>query len=155
MTFPTNHYKMIIEPAMEFGKKLDVKNPEPEALFDVASGCINVWCTPQDHPDGPEWEQVTMTAGAFDKPAEYVGMIVWERDNENRITRLEVTSDTYILADQLPKKFVTSKQHVGKGVEHICNRQADLAWLKRKTAWLFEQAGVDLEKAGLSISTCV
>lgn len=155
MNLPTNHYKSVIEPIMELGKKLDVKNPEPEALFDVASGCINVWCTPQDHPIGPEWEQVTMTAGAFDKPAEYVGMITWERNDENRITRIEVTSDAYILADQLPKKFVASKSHVREGVEHICNRPSDLAWLKQKAMWLFEQAGVDLEKVGISISTCV
>lgn len=155
MNVPANHYKTVIEPAMELGKKLNVKNPESEALFDVASGCINIWCTPQDHPSGAEWKQITMTAGAFAKPAEYIGMIFWERDNENRIVHIEVTSNAYILADQFPKKFVASKSHARKGVEYICNRPADLAWLKQKAIWLFEQAGVDLAKAGISISNCV
>ena len=148
---PRNHYRVLIEPAMEMGRKLDVKGPAPEAIFDVAGGCINVWCTPRDHPEGPEWEQVTMTAGAFGKPAEYVGMISWERDRKDLITKIVISSDAYVLSDQLPDKFVGSRRSAAKGLEYIGNRQTDMEWVAEKAIWLFKRADIDLRKVGVRI----
>ncbi len=151
---PRNHYKALIEPAMELGRTLDVKNPAREALFDVPSGCINVWCTPDDHPEGPEWDQITMTAGAFSKPAEYVGMITWERDGKGLITEISISSDAFVLSDQLPEKFVDRRRQARNGLEYIGNRPIDTQWVLKKALWLFKQTGIDLEQVGVRIVLC-
>ena len=149
------HYLAIIKPAMELGKTLDVGiNPSPTALFDVRTGAINIWCTPDDHPASPEWSEIKMTPGAFCKPAEYVAMMTWERDTHDLITKIQITTDAFVLSDQLPERFVNSRRFADKDHEHICDRQCDLEWAKSKTHWLFKQIEIDLKKLRIPVVTC-
>ena len=120
MSYTTEHRQM--KPVLDLARRLDIAtNPEPGAIFEAGTAGFQIWATPQDQPKG--WEGVVMTAGAFSKPCEYVASVSWGWEGET-ISHLRLSTDAYAL-----------------GSSH--NRRADLAWAKRKTRWLFKQAGVE------------
>ncbi len=159
--FPPNHYRSVIQPILKKAAEMDVAtNPAPEALFDPRSGAINIWCTPQDHPAGDEWEQAAsrMTSGAFAKKAEFLGSISWKRDEQDRITAILLDTEAFALHDTFPKQFRLNAYQVERlyaagiqNAECIKNREGDLEWLADKARWLFEQAGVDLDALAIPI----
>lgn len=131
MSYHSEHKRM--KPVLDLARKLDIaSNPDPTALYETGNAGFQVWCTPDDHPEG--WEGVQMNAGAFSKPCEYVGSVHWKWEGE-QIVALEISTTAYALADQEPGKY--SRQA-------ITNREADIEWLVDKIAWLFEKAGVAL-----------
>lgn len=122
MSYSSEHRRM--QPVLDLARRLDIAtNPEPEAIFEAGTAGFQIWCTPADHPKG--WDSVVMTAGAFSKPCEYVASVRWGWEGET-ITHLLLSTDAYAM---------------GRGKRNH-NRQADLAWAKRKIRWLFKQAGV-------------
>ena len=61
-----------MKPVLDLARQLDIAtNPHPRAIFEAGNGGFQVWCTPQDHPQG--WNGISMIPGAFSKPCEYVG----------------------------------------------------------------------------------
>src|SRR5581483_3521744 len=64
-------YKMLA-----VGSEFDVNK---NGLFDARSGCVNVWCSPDDKPDC--WD-IPITKGGLHYPREYVGGIHWEWDEK-------------------------------------------------------------------------
>lgn len=129
MSYFTEHKRM--QPVLDLARKLDIAtNPGPTAIFEAGNAGFQVWCTPDDHPQG--WDGIQMNAGAFSKPCEYVGSVHWKWEGEV-IVALEISTTVYALADQKPGEY--SRQTIE-------NREADIEWLVEKIAWLFEKAGV-------------
>ena len=134
MSYTTEHHRMA--PVLAKARQLDIAtNPEPEALFEALTACINLWCSPEDHPQG--WDGIPMIAGAFTKPCGFVGTATWKWD-EGRIVAISLGTDAYDLADQHPEIFT---RKAGKDWISIHNRPEDLEWAEQKIRWLFEQAG--------------
>jgi hypothetical protein len=132
-----------MQPVLTLARRLDIAaNPDPQAIFEAGTGGFQVWCIPTDRPQG--WNAIAMQAGAFSKPCEYVGSVIWRWDEE-RIVALEIQTTAYALADQKPHEYC-SLNPVPPGLHRrsIFNREADLAWLTEKVTWLFEEAGVPL-----------
>jgi len=111
-------------------------NPAPEALFEALSAGFNIWCTPEDHPQG--WEDVRLIAGAFAKPYGFVGTVTWGWEGE-RIAFLSLNTEAYDLADQRPERFGRTTDN-SRACIH--NRPDDLLWAEWKIRWLFEQAEI-------------
>ena len=141
MSYQTEHQRM--QPALDLARHLDIaSNPDLNALYEAGSGGFQLWCTPWDHP--ADWEGIAMNTGAFSKPCEYVGGVRWKWDDEEVIA-LSIETTAYALADQRPDEFcnlVDIPEDFHRSTIH--NREADIAWLKEKVAWLFAEAGVPL-----------
>ena len=137
MSYHSEH--MRLKPVLEIARQLDIAtNPEPAAIFEAGSSGVQIWCTPQDHPEG--WKDINMVPGTFSKPCEYMGSVHWKWDAE-KIVALKIETSAYALSDQycdLNEIPYGEKRHL------IFNRNADIEWVQKKTAWLFEQAGVPL-----------
>lgn len=132
-----------IQPILELARQLDIaSNPDPAAIFEAGSGGFQVWCTPQDHPNG--WEDIVMNSGSFSKPCEYVGSVHWKWEDES-IVALEIETSAYALADQKPDEYcnLTAIPHDFHR-RTIFNRDTDIEWLKEKITWLFAKAQVPL-----------
>ncbi len=141
MTYHSEHMRM--KPVLDLARRLDIAiNPAAEAIFEAGSAGFQVWCTPQDHPRG--WEKIRMMPGAFSKPCELVGSVHWKWEGEI-IVALELETSAYALAEQLPDEYCNLNViSPGEKLRTIFNRDSDLAWLQKKVAWLFQQAGVPL-----------
>jgi len=127
MSYTSEHRRM--RPVLEAARRLDIAtNPTPEAIFETGNSGFQLWCTPDDHPDG--WEGVPMTQGAFSKPCSYVASVSWGWEGE-RITHLGLSTDAYELSDLL-----------GEGRYALHNRPEDLVWAECKVRQLFQLAGV-------------
>jgi hypothetical protein len=132
MTYHTEHLRL--KPVLELARQFDIAtNAHPQAIFEAGCGGFQVWCTPDDHPQG--WNEIRMNSGAFSKPCEYAGGAHWKWEND-KIVALEIETTAYALADQKPDKYRSHRA--------ITNRAADIEWLKQKIAWLFEKASVPL-----------
>ena len=85
-----------------------------------------------------------MNTGAFSKPCEYVGSVVWKWDDD-KIVALAIETTAYALADQKPDEYC-NLMDIPQGFHRrtIFNRDADIEWLKEKVTWLFAEAGVPL-----------
>jgi hypothetical protein len=132
-----------MKPVLDLARQLDIAaNPDPQAIFEAGNGGFQVWCTPQDRPQG--WDGIAMNYGAFSKPCEFVGSVIWEWEEEC-IVGLEIETTAYALADQMPEEYCNLTDiPAGFHRRTIFNRDADIKWLKEKVAWLFAQAGVPL-----------
>jgi len=139
MTFHSEHLQL--KPVLDLARQLDIAtNPHPQAIFEAGNGGFQVWCTPDDHPQG--WSGISMNSGAFSKPCEYAGSVHWKWDDET-IVGLEIETTAYALADQKPDEYCNlTKWRANRHT--IFNREADIEWLKQKIAWLFARAGVPL-----------
>src|SRR5437016_4913543 len=95
MSYASEHRRM--QPVLDKARRLDIaSHPGPNSLFDALMAGFNIWCTPDDHPDG--WEGVKMIAGAFAKSCEYVATATWGWTDE-RITHIELGTAAYALRD--------------------------------------------------------
>jgi hypothetical protein len=141
MSYHSEHERM--QPVLDLVRQLDIAtNPHPSAIFEAGNGGFQVWCTLQDHPQG--WNGITMILGAFSKPCEYVGSVLWKWDDD-QIIGMQIETTAYALAEQKPDEYCNLKEiPEGFNRQTIFNRGADIAWLKEKVAWLFETAGVPL-----------
>lgn len=134
MSYTTEHRRMA--PILEKAHQLDIaSNPAPEALFEALLAGFNLWCTPEDHPQG--WDGIPLIAGAFAKPCGFVGTVTWKWESE-RIVAISLETDAYDLADQRPEKYGRT---ISNSRACIYNRPDDLLWAERKIRRLFEQAG--------------
>src|SRR5215510_11643310 len=96
MSTDTEHQRL--RPVLDKARKLNITHhPAPNALFDPLLAGFNIWCTPDDQPEG--WDDVTMSAGAFAKPCEYVGTVTWGWTDE-AITRVELETEADALRDR-------------------------------------------------------
>jgi len=138
MSYYTEHQRL--RPVLEKARELNIGwNPAPGALYDPLPAGFNIWCTPEDHPDG--WEAVTMDQGAFSKPCAFVATVTWrwnEDLDEPQITGLNLTTTAYALRDLWRK----SPQGRMRPEPTFVNRPADLAWAREKIHWLFQEAGL-------------
>ena len=135
MSYTSEHHHMA--PVLAKARQLDIAtNPAPEALFEPLTAGFNLWCTPEDHPQG--WDGVPLIAGAFAKPCGFVGTASWKWDDD-RIIGITLDTDAYTLADHRPQIF---SRKAGKDWISIHNRPEDLEWAEQKIRWLFSQAGV-------------
>lgn len=141
MSYHSEHQRM--QPVLDLARKLDIAaNPDPQAIFEAGNGGFQVWCTPQDRPQG--WGGISMNYGAFSKPCEFVGSVIWKWEEES-IVGLEIETTAYALADQMPEEYCNLTDiPAGFHRRTIFNRDADIEWLKEKVAWLFAEAGVPL-----------
>jgi hypothetical protein len=129
MSYSAEHKRM--KPVLILARKFDIAtNPHPTAIFDAGNAGFQVWCTPDDHPEG--WDGIPMDKGAFSKPCQYVGSVGWKWEGEE-IVALEISTTAYALTDQKPGEY---------NRQSIANREADIEWLVDKIAWLFEKVGV-------------
>lgn len=139
ISYHSEHQRM--KSVLDLARQLDIaKNPYPSAIFEAGNGGFQVWCTPQDHPKG--WNGIIMIPGAFSKPCEYVGSVLWKWDDD-QIVSLQIETTAYALAEQMPDEYCNLKE-IPEGLNRhtIFNRNPDIAWLKEKACWLFEAAGV-------------
>ena len=100
--------------------------------IEAGSAGFQVWCTPEDHPQG--WNDIKMFAGAFSKPCEFVGSVGWAWENE-KLVGLQIETTAYALVDQMPEKY-SNLPIIPKGTKRrsSCNREQDIKWLKKKIA---------------------
>ncbi len=141
MSYQSEHQRL--KPVLDLASQLDIAtNPNPQAIFEAGNGGFQVWCIPQERPQG--WSGITMNTGAFSKPCEYVGSVVWKWDDD-KIVALAIETTAYALADQKPDEYC-NLMDIPKGFRRrtIFNRDADIEWLKEKVTWLFAEAGVPL-----------
>ena len=141
MSYQSEHQRM--KPVLDLASQLDIAtNPNPQAIFEAGNGGFQVWCIPQERPQG--WSGITMNTGAFSKPCEYVGSVVWKWDDD-KIVALAIETTAYVLADQKPDEYC-NLMDIPQGFHRrtIFNRDADIEWLKEKVTWLFAEAGVPL-----------
>ena len=141
MTYQSEHQRL--KPVLDLAVQLDIAtNPDPRAIFEAGSGGFQVWCIPQERPKG--WSGITMNSGAFSKPCEYVGSVIWKWDDD-KIVALTIETSAYALADQKPDEYCNLVD-IPQGFHRrtIFNRDADIEWLKEKVTWLFAEAGVPL-----------
>jgi hypothetical protein len=132
MTFFTEHKRM--KAILDLAERLCIeKNSSPEALYAAGNGGFNIWCTPEDHPQG--WEGLPMIAGAFAKPCESVASVLWGWENE-AITHVVLTTDAFALMERDARR----RDH--KPYAEYRNRREDLEWSEGKIAWLFQKAGL-------------
>ena len=131
MSFTSEHRRL--QPVLDKARRLDIASePAPNALFEALSAGFNLWCTPDDHPDG--WDDIPMDAGAFAKPCEYVANATWGWTDE-QITHVELDSEAYALRDRVKP---------GSHRERLSfrNRPEDVAWAAAKVAWLFSLVAI-------------
>ena len=141
MTIHSEHRRL--QPVLRLARKFDiVTNPAVAAIFEAGEGGFQVWCIPQDCPKG--WADITMDAGSFSKPCEYVGSVIWLWDDE-QIVALQIETSAYALAEYKPDQYHEFVE-IPEGEERrsIFNRPEDIDWLKEKVTWLFEQAQVPI-----------
>lgn len=97
MSYSSEHKRM--KPVLDLARQLDIAtNPHPSALFEAGSGGFQVWCTPEDHPR--DWDGITMFPGAFSKPCEYAGSVLWIW-HEERIVALGIETSAYAQSKNL------------------------------------------------------
>lgn len=131
MSYTSEHRRL--KPILDKARRLDIAtHPGPNSLFESLTAGFNLWCTPDDHPDG--WESIPMDAGAFAKPCEYVGTATWGWTDE-RITHIELETDAYALRDH-------DRSEANRGPDAYRDRPYDIAWAATKVAWLFSLAGM-------------
>jgi len=129
MSYIGEHRRM--KPVLDAARRLDIAtNPDPEAIFEAGNGGFQIWCTPDDHPQG--WGGVPMDQGAFSKPCAYVASVRWGWEGE-RIVHLWLSTDAYALGDH---------EKVGRYAYH--NHPEDLGWAEGKARWLFDHGGVPM-----------
>ena len=133
----------LMKPVLERARVLDIAtNSDPLAIFEAGSGGFQVWCTPEDQPEG--WDGIQMVSGAFSKPCEYIGSVHWIWHDEE-IVALGLETDAYALADQMPDQYSDLAGILtGSQRQSIHNREQDIEWLKQKITRLFEIADVRL-----------
>lgn len=132
MSYSSEHKRL--RPVLDMANKYDIaENPAKEALFESLLSGFQIWCTPDDHPKGEEWDRVDWSAGAFSKPCCYVGAVFWGWQGET-ITHLELETDTFDLVDD---GFALRRTDERK------NRPEDIAWATKKIKWLFRQAKIE------------
>lgn len=84
---------------LQTGQRHDINRG---GLYDARSGCVNIWCSPQDKPSC--WD-VEIDAGALNYPRSYVGALYWEWEEDELATlRVEVTP--YDLLDRHGRKGI-------------------------------------------------
>ncbi len=129
MSYRSEHRRM--KPILDAARELDIAtNPAPKAIFEAGNGGFQIWCTPDDHPQG--WDDVPMIAGAFSKPCSYLAFVHWEWE-EDTITHLALSTDAYELSDHL---------HDDRYQAH--NRPEDIEWAKKKIRNLFALADISM-----------
>jgi len=103
-------------------------------LYDARSGAVNLWVSPEDHPDS--WDGVVMSAGAFPEPREYLGAVEldFELDSDINTCVLELTCTPYE-RDRATRGGV--KRRVG---EHPEPTEDEWAWLTAKVDALVDLA---------------
>jgi hypothetical protein len=132
MSYTSEHHRM--RPVLDKARRLDIAtHPGPNSLFEALLAGFNLWCTPEDHPQG--WDGVSRDAGAFAKPCEYVGTATWGWTDE-RITHIELDTEAYALRDH---DYGEAKQRPAA----YRDRHDDIAWAAAKVAWLFSLAGME------------
>lgn len=133
-SYASEHRRML--PVMNKARELDIAtNPAADALFEAGSAGFQIWCTPEDNPGGA-WQKVTMFAGAFAQPCEYVASVCWkwgEGDDEERIVGLSLTTTAYALSDLA--LMAAKDRH---------NRRDDINWAKKHIHRLFKLASVSV-----------
>ena len=133
-TYSSEHRRLA--PVLEMARQYDIdSNPAPEAVYEPGSGGLCIWCTPEDNPGGV-WQAVSMDAGAFTKPCEWLASVIWgwtETPLGPVIDYLDLSTEAYAL--QRPERLPRSHNR-------RLNHPDDVMWAKKKITWLFEKAGV-------------
>lgn len=133
------HKKM--RPVLELVRSLDISSsPAPDALYDPLGTGFNIWCTPNDHPRGEEWDnQELYTTGAYAQKCSFVGTAMWGWTDE-KITHIELETTAYELRDI----------DVSLSYKDITNRPNDIEWAIEKIQEVFSRAGVECPPIHLS-----
>jgi hypothetical protein len=129
-----DEYKKM-RPVTELVLTLDVsENPSPDALYDPLLAGFNIWCTPNDHPEGDEWKNKALyTKGTYAQKCSFIGSVTWGWTGE-RITHIDLETMAYEIMDANP----------GMSYKDIKNRPNDVEWAIKKTTELFSRAGVKM-----------
>ena len=110
MSYSTEHQRL--KPVLDTARQFDVAdNPAPEAIFETGAAGFQIWCTPEDHPQG--WNDVPMDAGAFCKPCAYVASVHWGWEEES-ITHLVLSTDAYALREHTQMYTIVLKISPGQ-----------------------------------------
>ena len=135
MSYTSEHRRL--SPVLAKARQLDIAtNPASDALFEALIAGFNLWCTPENHPQG--WDGIQLIAGTFSKPCGFVGTATWKWDND-RIVAISLGTDAYDLAGHCPQLF---SRKAGKDSISTHNRPEDIEWSRQKIHWLFALAGV-------------
>jgi hypothetical protein len=110
-------------------------------LYDGRSGCINVWCSPDDKPS---YWNVEVTKGGLDFPREYVGGLSWDWLSDD-LASLYIHATPYALLEHARKQ----RQELSKEAwQSICD------WLKAKAQELIRLAQLQPDTIGSRCPFC-
>lgn len=140
MSYSSEHRRL--KPVIDMARKLDVSKKDPRCLYEAGSGGFQIYCTPTDNPGG-DWEKIKdkMSAGAFDKPAEYLASVTWRWMDET-VVGVFISTEAYALKDHLPDQYSQSLIVDRMGLKSIRNRPEDVNWARKKVIDLFCMAGI-------------
>jgi hypothetical protein len=101
---------------------------EQDGHYDARSGCVNLWCSPDDKPACWDWE---ITRGGLSHPREYVGALGWEwRDDDHADLYIEAAPTD--LLERRPRRPLPEQAW-----------QEILAWLREKALALVRLAQLE------------
>ena len=112
-----------VRKVLEAGKQQDINKG---GYFDARSGCVNIWCGPDDKPEC--WE-IEVRPGALNYPRAFCGTLRWDWDDEVRIP-----SKAKLYLECQPYELL---EHLGRGVEP--NWDSLFEWLNEKANSLLEE----------------
>ena len=100
-------------------------------LYDARSGCVNIWCSPEDKPAC--WN-VEVTTGALNYARDYVGELTWA-------WRDEKTKEADLFIEATPFDLLDASRKAGRGKDLSDAVWAEiLGWLEVKARHLLERA---------------
>jgi hypothetical protein len=114
--------------------------PKPSwRVYDARSGCINLWCSPDDKPAC--WKR-PITRGGLSHPREYVGALGWDwRDDDQ--AELYVEAAPYDLLERRRRPPLADEAW-----------QEILAWLREKALALARLAHLEPRVVGTRCPFC-
>ncbi len=114
-------------------------------LFDNRLGAINIWCSPEDHPDDEFWNKIKITKGALKYPREFIASIYFEPVDESlkkwkikvevtNYAKIEYANTLYRLGKIDGKEYDRMVEEARKGTDE------EWKWVREKITWLINEA---------------
>jgi hypothetical protein len=127
--------------------------------YDGRSGCINLWCGPEDKPES--WKDIDITKGALNFPRSYIGCIDAEFINDDTI-EIQVSVIPYERAEEEVAQHyygmtrieaILAKKHIlfnGRKEEFMTPLPDEWEWVENKARELVAKCNYIMEGGKLN-----
>jgi len=111
---------LTIRKILDYGRTHDLQK---NGLYDGRSGCINIWCSPEDKPEC--W--VEPTKGSLIYPRDFVGTLFWQAQGTLYTLKVDIS----------PYHLLESSRSVSDDELDEC-----LNWVLEKVRHLLNECGI-------------